>query len=99
MSLETTPDQAEVQEAPRSLPFPAAWWKRVLYGLFVTVLPAFSFWAIEALGPEWQSGELDAYLALLLRPEASIFFLALLAYSIISYILLLIHADRFSALF
>ena len=69
------------------------------YGLFVTVLPAFSFWAIEALGPEWQSGELDAYLALLLQPEASIFFLALLAYSIICYILLLIHAERFSPFF
>jgi hypothetical protein len=67
--------------------------------LFVVLLPSFSFWVIPNLKPEWQSGELDAYLVLLLQPQASLFFLALLAYSIICYILLLINADRFSAFF
>jgi hypothetical protein len=70
-----------------------------LYGLFIIVLPTFSFWVIPSLKPEWQSGEMDAYLVLLLQPEASIFFLALLAYSIICYSLLLIDADRFSPFF
>lgn len=97
MSLESTPDLTREETASSKFPVIGGW--RVLYGLFVIALPSFSFWVIPGLKPEWQSGELDAYLALLLQPEASIFFLALLAYSIICYILLLIHADRFSPFF
>lgn len=97
MSLEATADG--MLEESASSKFPVIGWWRVLYGLFVLALPSFSFWVIPGLKPEWQSGELDAYLALLLQPEASIFFLALLAYSIICYILLLVHADRFSPSF
>lgn len=97
MSLESTPDLTEEESA--SSKFPVIGWWRILYGLFVVALPPFSFWVITGLKPEWQSGELDAYLALLLQPEASIFFLALLAYSIICCILLLSQADRFSQFF
>src|SRR5215510_7498894 len=97
MSLESTPDLTPEESALSK--FPVTGWWRVLYGLFIVTLPSFSFWVISALKPEWQSGQLDDYLALLLQPEAAVFFLALLAYSIICYILLLIHADRFSSLF
>jgi hypothetical protein len=54
---------------------------------------------ISALKPEWQSGELDAYISLLLQPGASLYFLFLLAYSIICYILLLLNPDRFGSIF
>jgi len=97
MSLEASLDMPREESALSK--FPVSGWWRVLYGLFVVALPTFSFWVIPALKPEWQSGETDAYLVLLLQPEASIFFLALLAYSIICYILLLIDADRFSPFF
>ena len=99
MSLETTPEQADTKEAPSSLPFPAAWWGRVLYGLFVTLLPAISFWATQLLKPEWQNGELSSYIILLLFPEAALLFFPLLAYSIISYLLLLFVPTRFSRSF
>ena len=99
MSLESVPGQSEIKESPNSLPFPKSGWVRVMYGLFITVLPAFSFWATQVLKPEWQSGELPAYLALFLQAEASIFFLFLLAYSIVCYILLLINPDSYSRLF
>ena len=99
MSFEPVPGQSEIEKSPNSSPFPKSGWVRVIYGLFITLLPVFSFWAIQFLKPEWQSGELPAYLALLLQPEASIFFLFLLAYSIVCYILLLINPDSYSSLF
>ena len=98
MSFETAPDQSEIEKSPNSSPFPKSGWVRLLYGLFITILPVFSFWAIQFLKPEWQSGELTAYLALLLQPEASILFLILLTYSIVCYILLLINPNRYSQL-
>jgi hypothetical protein len=67
--------------------------------VFVTALPAFSFWAIQLLKPEWQNGELSSYITLLLFPEASVFFLPLLAYSIICYLLLLFQPIRFAQSF
>jgi len=99
MSLETTPAQTDIKESPIFLPFPAAWWGRVLYGLFVTLLPAFSFWATDLLKPEWQTGELSSYIILLLFPQASVLFFPLLAYSIICYLLLLCVPTRFSLSF
>jgi len=99
MALETVPDENLIEESSGFPRFPVNEWWRVLYGLFVIALPAFSFWAIQVLKPEWQSGELDAYLALFLQSEASIFFLLLLTYSIACYILLLINPDGYSSLF
>jgi hypothetical protein len=99
MNLKPVSDQSEIEVSPVSLPFPFVWWGRVLYGLFVTVLPAFSFWATDLLKPEWQTGKLQDYLILLLFPEASLLFFPLLTYSIICYLLLLIRPTRFSGSF
>ena len=99
MDLETTSDLSDAKEARVILPFPITWWGRLLYGLFVTVLPAFSFWAIQLLKPEWQNGDLSAYLTLLLFPEASLLFFPLLAYSIICYLLLLYAPSHYSGSF
>jgi hypothetical protein len=96
MSLEPDVIQNDEENAPVSLPFPIAPWGRILYGLFVTVLPLFSFWATDLLKPEWQNGELGSYIILLLFPEASILFFPLLAYSIICYLLILLVPARFS---
>ena len=61
MNLNPVPDQSEIEGSATPLPFPIMW-GRVLYGLFVTILPAFSFWATELLKPEWQTGKLqDGY--------------------------------------
>ena len=99
MLSELVPDQAEAKETEVSLPFPTSRWGRIWYGLFVTILPAFSFWATDLLKPEWQNGRLDSYIILLLFPEASMLFFPLLAYSIVSYLLLLFVPNRFSASF
>jgi hypothetical protein len=99
MNLEPVSDQREIEVPPDSLPFPLVWWGRVLYSLYVTVLPAFSFWATELLKPEWQTGKLQDYLILLLFPEASLLFFPLLTYSIICYLLLLLVPTRFSGSF
>ena len=99
MNLEPVSESSEIEEPPIPLPFPIMWWGRVLYGLFITVLPAFSFWATELLKPEWQTGKLQDYLILLLFPEASLLFFPLLAYSIICYLLLLLMPVRFSGSF
>ncbi len=79
-----------------SLPFPSAFWGRVLYGLFITVMPIFSFSMVHVMKPEWQSGRLSDYAILFLFPEASLFLLPLLSSSIICYLLLLIDPVRFA---
>ena len=99
MSTEITPEENTGAEASSALPFPTVWWGRVLYGLFVTALPIFSFGATDLLKPEWQSGRLADYIILFLFPQASWLFFILLAYSIISYLLLLISPDRRSQSF
>jgi hypothetical protein len=99
MSREPDTDQIEGNEPSAALPFPNLWWGRILYGLFITLLPAFSFWATDLLRPEWQNGELSSYLILLLFPEASLWFFPLLAYSIVCYLLLILRPARFSQSF
>jgi hypothetical protein len=99
MELEAVSSETDGKEPSISLPFPNAWWGRMLYGLFVTALPVFSFWATELLKPEWQNGELRSYIILLLFPEASLLFFPLLAYSIICYLLLLLAPTRFARSF
>lgn len=91
MSVEPALESSKIQETPISLPFPRVWWVRILYGLFVTAIPAFSFSIIHALEPEWQNGELSSYVILSLYPAASVFFILLLTYSIVSYWFLLIQ--------
>lgn len=99
MEPETSSDQISGAKPALSLPFPYALWGRVLYAFYITIMPALAFWGIEVLKPEWQSGKLSDYVALLLAPEASLVFLFLLAYSVICYLLLLIAPTRFSQLF
>lgn len=99
MSLESPNIPNELSEAPDLSDFPARGWQKIFYAVFLIVIPVFSFWAAEAIKPEWQSGERDAYVALLLLPEAAVFFLILIAYSIVCYLLLLFGADRFAKFF
>ncbi len=82
-----------------STPFPNMRWGRVMYGLFIIIMPIFAFWGIQMDRPDWQSGRLQDYTKLLLLPEASMLFFPLLAYSIISYILILISPSRYSSIF
>jgi hypothetical protein len=99
MSAETIAEQDILEESSNLTPFPKLWWGRLLHGLFVTAMPAFSFWAIQFLKPEWQNGDLSAYITLLLLPEASLLFFPLLAYAIICYLLLLLAPTRYSGSF
>lgn len=99
MTLESPNRSNAMNESAQSTDFPVRGWWKIFYGAFLLVIPAFSFWAVQALKPEWQSGDRDAYLTLLLQPEAAVVFLVLLAYSIICYLLLLVDADRFARSF
>jgi hypothetical protein len=81
------------------LPFPRNVWGRILFGLFVTAMPAIAFWGVDALKPEWQDGKFVSYLVLLLFPEASLPFLVLLAYSVICYLCLISAPAYFSKFF
>jgi hypothetical protein len=99
MSVESIAEQDIVQEASNLTPFPKPWWGKLLVALLVTALPTFSFFAIELLKPEWQSGKLSDYVILFLFPEASLLFFPLLAYSIVCYLLLLYAPARYSSSF
>lgn len=99
MTLESPNNLNELSEPANSTGFPVRGWWKIFYGTLLLVIPIFSFWAVQALKPEWQSGDRDAYLTLLLQPEASLLFFVLFAYSILCYILLLLNADRFAGFF
>ena len=99
MSLETDADPIDAATEPVALPFPASVWGRILYGLFITILPAISFWATDLLKPEWQNGEFSSYVILLLFPQASLWFILLLAYSVICYLCLMFAPKRFAQRF
>jgi len=89
-----------VQEDPVvSLPVPRKIWGRILFGLYVTVLPAFAFLGVDALRPDWQDGRFESYMALFLQPEASLPFLLLLGYSVVCYLSLLAAPVYFSRSF
>jgi len=80
-------------------PVPRSVGGRVLYALVTTVLPAACFLLADALKPEWQSGRLADYAALLLGPSVTLFFAPFLAYAVVCLILLLIAPRRFARLF
>lgn len=79
--------------------FPLSFWRRFLYGAFVVIIPFVNFSFEEVLRPDWQSGEFSDHIALFLSPQASVFFLVLLAYSVISYILFLWDETRYGEKF
>lgn len=97
MHVEPKAGPGEAPPAPS--PFPSSSGMRLLYGLFVSVVPAFSFFAVTALKPDYQSGKLSAYLVLSVSPEASLLFFPLLAFSIACYAYLLADLDRFARSF
>jgi hypothetical protein len=99
MSLESPNIPNDMSESSDSTEFPARGWWKIFYAVFLIVVPAFSFWAVERIKPEWQSGDREAYVALLMLPEAAVFFLILIVYSILCYLLLLFHANRFAKSF
>lgn len=93
------PGPALEKEPSVSLPFPSDPSGRMIYGIYVVLLPAVAFWGMGASKPLWQSGQFSDYLALFLTPEASWLFILLLIYSIICYLLLLYSPDLFSKSF
>jgi hypothetical protein len=99
MSIEPALEPPETQGELISLSFPLNVVQRKLYGLFVIAMPTIAFGATELFGPEWQDGNLNSYVALLLTPEASWIFFPLLAFSIVCYIVLLINPTRYASYF
>jgi hypothetical protein len=99
MALESITNPNEMNESADPNQFPIPDWQRSLYAAFIIIALVFSFGAIDALQPEWQSGNMADYFALLLSAEASLVFLILLAYSVLCYILLLIDPHRFAQWF
>lgn len=99
MSIETVAEQVPEEKVLEPTPFPKPWWGKLLYGLFIVVMPILAFWATDLFKPEWQSGNFSAYLILLLFPEASLPFFVLLAYSIVSYCLLLLDVTQYAQLY
>lgn len=74
-------------------------WKFFIFGFFVIAAPIFNFTVIEVLEPEWQDGQLSSYINLFLSPKASLWFFPLLAYAVISYILLLQNSENYAKSF
>lgn len=99
MRMETASEQGEVQGSPIAQPTPRDRWSRILYGLFLLVMPGVAFWATDFFKPEWQDGQFDSYLILLLSPGASWIFFPLLLYSVLSYLFLLNDFERYSGRF
>jgi hypothetical protein len=99
MSIETIAEQDILEKSSNLAPFPKPWWGKLLVSLLVTAVPVFSFFVVELVKPEWQSGRLSDYVILFLFPEASLFFFPLLAYSMICYLLLLYAPAKYSPSF
>lgn len=83
----------------KPLPVPRAAGGRVLYGLVTIVLPTICFLLGDMLKPEWQSGSLSDYVALLLSPSVTLFFAPFLAYAVVCLVLLLVAPERFARFF
>lgn len=89
----------ETSEPVKPALFPLSFWQRFLHGAFVIIMPFVDFSFEEILRPNWQSGIFSDRIALFLSPQASVFFLFLLAYSVISYILFLWDEVRYAGKF
>lgn len=71
--------------------------KRLTYAAFMIAAPIFNFSFIEVMAPLWRSGKFSDYIYMALLPEAAIWFFPLLAYSVISYLLILNDEERYSS--
>ena len=89
----------ETSEAVAPPLFPLSFWRRFLYGAFVIIMPVVDFSFEKFLQPDWQTGKFSDHISLFLSPQASVFFLILLAYSVISYILFLWDETRYGKKF
>lgn len=78
------------------LPVPRSTGGRLLYALVAIVLPVPCFLLADGLRPEWQSGRLADYAALLLGTSITFFFAPFLAYAALCLALLLIAPQRFA---
>jgi hypothetical protein len=95
MNPELTPEPTPTEK--QELPFPASSWERWLHAALLVGLPLLAFWgAAVVLEPEWQSGRLSDYVALMLSPLASLLFFLLLAYAIGAYIFLIMDPARYA---
>jgi hypothetical protein len=92
-------DGMEINLQEKALIVPASIGMRWLQALIVTVLPIACFALVRFAGPEWQDGKFSSYILILLRPQPSLLFLPLIAYSSVSFLLLLISPERFSSSF
>ncbi len=96
MSFEPALEQNESQKPLTLLPSSTPVWANKLYGLFIVGMPIIAFWATDLFMPEWQDGDSNSYVILLLSPDASLIFFALIAFSIVCYILLFFDPLWFS---
>lgn len=92
-----TPVTETSSEQPSVIP--SSRFERFLFAFIITFLPGLAFWGIEQMRPDWQTGRTEDYVALLLSPDASFFFVPLLAYAILVYWLLLLGEKRFAKKF
>jgi len=89
----------ESQPTELSCPVPQARLERILYGAAILILPGLAFFGMSVAKPDWQSGRINDYAALLLNPQAALLFFPLLIYAIVSLWLVLIRYERFDSLF
>ena len=82
-------------------PIPLSWSGRLLYGYATILMPIVSFIIAfgDTLTPDWQSGNFDAYILIMLGGTVSRYFYPFLAYSIVCMLLLLTAPARFSKYF
>ena len=59
MSVDAIQEEIKTPEPEIDLPFPTSASGRVIYGLFITLAPAFSFLATVLMEPSWQDGKLS----------------------------------------
>ena len=85
----------------KNLLVPSSKWQRWLYAFVGVFLPILSF-ALTfsgAFDPEWQDGKISSYTKIMLNGTIALYFYPFLAYSILSFSLLLISPKRFSKYF
>lgn len=97
MSIDAAPDLSPEPESPIAGPMPRSRLGKLLFAAFILAMPVVAFWSTDLFWPEWQNGELDSYLILLLSPKASWPFFPFLLYSIVCYLLLIHDFERFSS--
>lgn len=89
----------EADLPPLPLPAPHSWRGRFLYVLVCVLLPVGCFLASPWLRPEWQNGQFNAYVTLLLDPQAALGFFPFLIYADVCLLIWLAAPERFAPRF